>query len=63
LGLWIYPGDVSDREAAWEVLSLVKAKVPTLEQVWADGGYAGELEERGWEEIGCRVEIVRWPAN
>ena len=63
LGLWVYPADVADREVAWDILPLAKAKVPTLALVWADGGYTGELEETSQEEIGCRVEIVRRTAR
>jgi len=46
------PANIQDRDGAKLVLEPLVGSLPRLERLWADGGYAGQLEawaaERGW---------------
>lgn len=55
----VHPGNIQDRDGAKELLLHAKAERPRLELLWADGGYAGQLEE--WVAAECQwtLEIVR----
>ena len=54
----VHAADIQDRDGACPVLEALVQKYPTVEHVWADGGYAGELTN--WaEERGLNLEIVR----
>jgi transposase len=54
---------VQDRDGGRRVLDRAKIDMPSLAQVWADGGYAGKLV--GFAQTVCRivVEIVKKPAG
>jgi putative transposase len=51
-GLVVHPANIQDRDGARLVLTPLIGRLPRLERVWADGGYAGQLEtwvaEQGW---------------
>lgn len=52
-----------DRDAAMPAMDLAKAKVPGLEILYADGGYAGGRAQEIRERHHMEVEIVRHPGN
>jgi putative transposase len=61
LSVYVTSADVQDRVGARCLLAGLKALVPRLKKIWADGAYAGEKlagwckEQGGWElEIGER---------
>ena len=58
-GLVVHAGDIQDRDGAKLVLETVREKLPRLERIWADGGYAGQLI--GWvrQICGWALEIVK----
>lgn len=58
-GLVVHAGDIQDRDGAKLVLETVQEKLPRLELIWADGGYAGQLI--GWvrQICGWVLEIVK----
>lgn len=49
---------LQDRDGAMDLLPVAKLDCPRLEQVWADGAYAGGLEEWVAERCGWRLVIV-----
>ena len=54
----VHAAGIQDREGACQVLEALMEKFPTVEHVWADGGYSGELVT--WAaERNLRLEIVR----
>jgi putative transposase len=72
-GLAVHPANIQDRDGAKLVLAPLVGHLTRLERLWADGGYAGQLEpwvaEQGWTlEIvskdptpaGFRVLPKRW---
>ncbi|MCG2624976.1 IS5 family transposase [Arthrobacter sp. I2-34] len=52
---------LQDRDGARPVLEKARAKMPSIVQVWADGGYAGKLVESVRALLGISLEIVRKP--
>jgi putative transposase len=50
-----------DREGARELFADLRRRFPRLEKVYADGAYAGELEEWSEREAGVTLEIVKRP--
>jgi putative transposase len=62
IGVAVHAASVQDRDGAKKVIEKVCFQCPRLEKVWADGGYAGELEK--WvESFGFMLEIVRRKAT
>jgi putative transposase len=57
----IHRADIQDRDGARFVLASVKERYPRLELIWADQGYAGELEIDILREEKVRLEIVSRP--
>ncbi|MEV5598959.1 IS5 family transposase [Streptomyces sp. NPDC052496] len=57
----VTPADMSDRDAAREVLWRLRLTHPQITQVWADSGYAGQLV--GWADdfLGLTLKIVSRP--
>ena len=47
----VHAADVQDRDGARLVLKRAKAKFPSLQLIWADGGYAGALID--WVKTTC----------
>ncbi len=54
----VHAASIQDRDGAYQILELLMAKHPTVEHVWADGGYSGELVKWAAEHT-LRLEIVR----
>jgi putative transposase len=63
--LTVHAASVQDRDGAKLVLEPLAGKLPRLQRLWADGGYAGQVvgwvrEKTGWElEIVKRADDVR----
>jgi putative transposase len=49
---------VQDRDGAKALLEPLKASLPRLSRLWADGSYAGGFVEWAGEALGWTVEIV-----
>ena len=62
-GLCVLPANVQDRAGAEHVLRPLIGRMPRLERIWADGGYAGSLVDWLQEEAGWTLEIVAKPAT
>lgn len=63
LAVLITAASVQDRDAADSAVALAKAKVPTVEKLYVDGGYGGQCARDLRERHGLDVEVVRHPAN
>ena len=50
---------IQDADGATDLLWLARPACPRLEQIWADGAYAGSLVEWTREQCGWRLVIVR----
>jgi putative transposase len=59
LKIKVHTADVQDRDGAKLVLNKLKTSFPWLERIYADGGYAGDLERWAFEKLNCVLEIVR----
>jgi len=57
--LVVHEGDIQDRDGAKLVLHKIKDKMPRLEKVIADGGYAGKLIEYVTVFFNWILEIVK----
>ena len=59
LSIYVSPADVQDRAGAQWLLAGLKALLPRLKKIWADGAYTGE-KLAGWleEQCGWELEIV-----
>lgn len=55
----VHAASVQDREGAKAVIQKIRFNCPRLETLWADGGYAGKLEEWVEEFAGWNLEIVK----
>jgi putative transposase len=58
-GIVVHAANVQDRDGAKMVLESVAGKLPRLERIWADGGYAGQLIEWTKQAYGWVLEIVK----
>jgi len=59
----VHAADVQDRDGAKGVLERAQALFPTLQLVWADGGYAGALVGWAKEVCGWVLQTVLRPAG
>ncbi len=57
----VLPADIQDRDGARDVCHVSAPICPRLEQIWADGAYAGYLVAWLRDEFGWRLEIVSKP--
>ena len=57
----VTPADISDRDAAKEVLTRLKLLHPEIVQVWADSAYAGQLVDWGADKLGILLRISKRP--
>lgn len=48
-----------DRDGAREVLTKMRNRLPRLQKIWADGGYAGKLVDWVKERCGWVLDIVK----
>ena len=57
----VHPADIQDRDGAKLLLTAeLKERLPRIELIWADGGYAGKLIDWVDESFGkVKLEIVR----
>jgi len=62
-GLVVYSGGIQDRDGAKPVCEQAKGECPRLERVYADGAYAGPLEEWVATVMDWTLEIVKRPAE
>lgn len=61
LAVGISSADVQDRDGAKPVLNEAHANYPTLEKVWVDSAYAGQLVAHVRETTGIELEVVKRP--
>jgi putative transposase len=59
VGVVVHSADVQDRDGAKKVIQKIRFQCPRLAKIWADGGYAGKLEEWTEEFADCDLEIVK----
>lgn len=52
-----------DRDAALPAMELATAKVPGIERVYVDGGYAGKRAQEIRDRLDLEVHVVRHPGN
>lgn len=55
----VTPASTQDRDGAVPVLREAHREYPTLERVWADGAYRGEVIDIVQEETGLSIEVVK----
>jgi putative transposase len=58
---FVTAADLSDAEAAEELLALGAEAAPDLELVFGDSHYGGPLADWSERELGVRVEVVKRP--
>ncbi|MCL5271356.1 MAG: IS5 family transposase [bacterium] len=59
IGVVVHGADVQDRDGARPLIRKIRFQCPRLRKVWADGGYAGQLEAWVTQFTGWKLEIVR----
>lgn len=59
VGAVVHSAGVQDRDGAKRAIQKVRFKCPRMKKLWADGGYAGALEDWVREFTGWELEIVR----
>ena len=57
----VHAADLADRASALWVIGQTAHHWPTLQKLWADQGYTGELGQRVRERYGIDLEIVYKP--
>jgi putative transposase len=62
-GLVVHAADVQDPAGGKLVLTPLLGKAERLQRIWADGRYAGPLEEWARAAGGWTLEVVRRPAD
>lgn len=63
LAVVITSASVQDRDAAMGIVDLAKAKVPSIEVVYVDAGYAGQRAREIALKHDLTIEVVRHPGN
>jgi len=59
VGAVVHSAGVQEREGGKLVIQKIRFNCPRLKKLWADGGYAGELERWVREFTGWDLKIVR----
>ncbi|QKW17878.1 transposase [Kitasatospora sp. NA04385] len=59
----VTPADITDRDAAKEVLFRLRPMHPEITIVWADSAYAGQLVARAEKYLNLTVKIVSRPKD
>lgn len=59
LAVVVHAANIQDRDGAKFVFEKVKARLPRLKLIWADGGYAGKLIDWLHDLTGWVLEIVK----
>jgi putative transposase len=62
-GLVVHSAGIQDRDGAKLVCEPAKPECPRLERVYADGAYAGPLEEWVAMTLGWTLEVVKRPTG
>jgi putative transposase len=62
LGVKVLAADIRDRAGGKVLLTALRGKLPRLQVIWGDSGYAGDPFE-GWvkDYLGVRLEVVKHP--
>jgi len=63
LAVVITSASVQDRDAAMGIVDLAKAKVPGIQALFVDAGYAGARARAVRDKHGIDVQVVRHPGN
>ena len=63
IAVLVTTANVQDRDAALPAVDLAQQKVPGVQMLYVDGGYAGEATQQIRQHRGLKVEVVRHPAN
>jgi transposase len=63
LAVVVTTASIQDRDVALPAMELAKAKVPGIQKLYVDGGYAGRQAREIRQRHNIDVEIVRHPAN
>jgi putative transposase len=64
LSVYVSPADIQDRAGAQRLLAGLKALLPRLKKIWADGAYTGDkLAGRCKEQGGWELEIIERSAD
>lgn len=59
VGVFVHAASLQDRDGARALIRKIRFNCPRLETLWADGGYAGALEDWVEKFAGWKLEIVR----
>ena len=59
LDVVVHPADIQDRDGAKLILEKVLHEFPSLQLIWADGGYRGSLIEWVEDNFDTVLEIVK----
>jgi len=60
VGLQVHAADIQDRDGAVGVLAAIRARLPRLRHIFADGGYAGEKLRNALAALGrWTIEIIK----
>ena len=62
-GLLVHPANLQDRDGAKLLLEPLAGRLPRMQRLFADGGYAGQLEAWVREQTAWELEIVRRPED
>lgn len=63
LAVSVTAASVQDRDGAHPVVATAMDKYPTIETLFADGGYAGQCAQTVSQRHDIEVQVVRHPAN
>lgn len=63
IAVLITAGSIQDRDAALPAMDLAMSKVPGIQMLYVDAGYAGMRAQELRERHQIQVEVVRHPAN
>lgn len=63
LAVVVHTADIQDRDGAKLLLEKVKDRLPRLQLIWADGGYAGQLVTWVTDTYHWVLEIIKRPAE
>ncbi len=63
LAVVVHPADIQDRDGAKLLFCNAAVSFPTIQLVWADGAYAGQLIEWTKNWCGWTLEIVKKAAE
>ncbi|MCX4671124.1 transposase [Streptomyces sp. NBC_01381] len=59
MAIRVLPADVTDRQAATDILPALRTRFPTITKLWADSGYTGVLVTWALAVLQLVVTIVK----